>query len=59
MDDVDYFRKRLRQEEQAADLATSQEAKLIHRSLAAHYARKAVVTLVTGEEGSKEGEART
>ena len=55
MEDIEYHRKRLRQEEQAAQRATSREAEMIHRSLAAHYARKAIVTLVAVDDGVQKG----
>lgn len=50
MDDIEYFRRRLHQEEMAARRVQSPEAALIHRTLAAHYARLALVTLMRQED---------
>lgn len=50
MDDFAYLQKRLKQEDQAASRARSSEAEMIHRALAAHYARRAIIRLTSLEE---------
>lgn len=41
MTDLDYFRRRVEQEEKAACTATTSEAEMIHRALASDYERRA------------------
>ncbi|PCE40768.1 hypothetical protein [Rhizorhabdus dicambivorans] len=53
MSDLDYYRERLAQESQAARSANCPEAEMIHRSLAAAYARKALGALQDREDGAE------
>ena len=45
VNEFDYFRKRLSQEDERARRTMGTEAELIHRALATHYAQRAVAAL--------------
>jgi hypothetical protein len=45
MQDFEYFRKRVAQEDERARRTMGSEAELIHRALATHYAKKAMSVL--------------
>ncbi|MFT3964691.1 MAG: hypothetical protein QM690_02260 [Sphingobium sp.] len=45
MQEFEYFRKRVAQEDERARRVQGTEAELVHRAMAAHYARRAVEAL--------------